>query len=53
MGRARTCHFAKLAQQLNILRQMAEVVVGNQATIGLAAELTELRLVHTFLKSGL
>ena len=36
---------AQIAQQLNVGRQMAELIVADQAAIGLAAELTELVLV--------
>ena len=40
-----TGDLAEVAQQLHVGRQMAEVVVADQAAIGLAAELAELVLV--------
>ena len=36
---------AEVAQQLHVGRQMAEVIVADQAAVGLAAELAELVLV--------
>ena len=43
VGRARD--LAEVAQQLHVGRQVAEVVVADQAAVGLAAELAELVLV--------
>src|SRR6476660_450192 len=38
-------NLAEISQQLHICRLMTEIVVANQAAIGLSAELTELLLV--------
>ena len=42
----RTGDLAQIAQQLHVGRQVAEVIVADQAAVGLAAELAELVLVE-------